>query len=270
MNEYIGDILNVMYNTKMNSHAEQENIFLYFPHLKTVSWFHHFITNRRYIGDVSRVEGRKRLLKKLHIEEKYILRSHQVHSKRVHAVEQRDVEKNSFLADRPSLVADALVTNLEAVYLSVLVADCVPLLVIDPCKRCLAVVHAGWRGVVSKVHLCAVEALHIHYGSKPQCLMIGIGPHIRSCCFEVGEEVAERLGQDNVRPSYAQGSGKWMADLRRAVLQDLLSIGVSAKNIEEMEYCTSCRREIFFSHRGEGGNAGRFLLAAGMIAKNGL
>ncbi len=245
------------------------NVFLSIPRLNNIGNFHHFISSRRYVGDVSRVEGRKRILEILELEENAIIRSCQVHSNRVHVVSHIDIEENSFLSDMPSFTADALVTNVKNIYLAIFVADCVPLFIIDPVQCCLAVVHAGWRGVASRVHVCAVETLGLQYGSLPRNLRVGIGPYIKSCCFEVEEDVVVLLSRKNVVTAEPREPGKWMVDLGKVIKHDLISQGVTVENIKEMKYCTSCRRDMFFSHRGEGGQTGRFLLGAGITGKNG-
>lgn len=161
---------------------------------------------------------------------------------------------------------DALVTNLPGITLLVRVADCVPILLYDPVSRVVAAVHAGWKGTLAGIVSAAVREMMSRYGSRPSDLLAGIGPSIGPCCFEVGEDVAGRF-----RSGFA-GAGRCMMmncrsitiDLPEANRLQLLGSGVLPGNIEVAGLCTSCRSDIFFSHRGEQGKTGRFGLFAGL------
>lgn len=73
----------------------------------------------------------------------------------------------------------------------VLAADCVPVLMYDPRVRVIAAVHAGWRGTVGRITAKTVERMREEFGCDPRDVIVGIGPSIGPCCFEVGEEVVE-------------------------------------------------------------------------------
>src|SRR4051812_12247967 len=72
-------------------------------------------------------------------------------------------------------------------------ADCVPILIADAHARCIAAIHAGWRGTASGIAERTVERLGEKYGVRPADLTASIGPYIGKCCFEVGEEVLEAI-----------------------------------------------------------------------------
>jgi YfiH family protein len=107
----------------------------------------------------------------------------QIHSDRVLLVE----------SPGPQDDGDALISNVPGIALAIRTADCLPILVADPRNRAVAAIHAGWRGVVSEIAPKTIEAMRRQFDSKPEDLVIAIGPGIGACCFEVGPEVAARF-----------------------------------------------------------------------------
>ncbi len=86
---------------------------------------------------------------------------------------------------------DALLTDQDGILLSVRTADCLPILVVDPTHRAVAAVHAGWRGTLQCIPEKVVAEMRRLFGSNPRELLAAIGPSIRACCYEVGEEVVD-------------------------------------------------------------------------------
>jgi len=82
-------------------------------------------------------------------------------------------------------------TSESGVLLTIRIADCLPVLLVDTRRRVVAAVHAGWRGALARVIEKAVGDMRSVFGSDPLELIAALGPSIRSCCFEVGEEVVE-------------------------------------------------------------------------------
>jgi YfiH family protein len=151
---------------------------------------------------------------------------------------------------------DALVATQPGDAVGVRVADCVPILLADPKTRIVAAVHAGWRGVVAGIVTRTLEQIAPSSG----CLIAAIGPCIGPCCFEVGLDVAEKIGAIDCSAVARQEGDKAFVDLRRAVRMQLR--GVAA--IEDVPSsgragCTKCDAEQFFSHRRDGDHAGRHL-----------
>jgi polyphenol oxidase len=161
---------------------------------------------------------------------------------------------------------DALITDRPGILLLVRIADCVPIVLYDPVRRVVAVVHAGWRGTLAGIAVAAVERLRERYGCSTGDLLAGIGPAIGPCCFEVGEDVAERFrtGFDGAGRCMMMNCRSITIDLPEANRLQLLGSGLLPDCIEVAGLCTSCRSDIFFSHRGEQGKTGRFGLFAGL------
>jgi YfiH family protein len=153
--------------------------------------------------------------------------------------------------------ADALVTDLPGVVLTILTADCVPVLLYDPIRRAVGAVHAGWRGTHARIVPKTVETMQKRYGTDPRDLIVGIGPAIGGCCYEVGPEVAERFVAypDALLP---QTGGKYRLDTKEINRIQLIEIGVPETHIEVSPICTMCEHDRYFSYRADA-TAGRFM-----------
>ncbi len=189
------------------------------------------------------------------------------------------------------LAGDALVTDVPGLVLAVKTADCVPILLVDPRKRAVAAIHAGWRGMVKRIVEKTVGALRREYGCEPRALRAAIGPGIAACCYAVGDEVHqafdsqfayaaelfhEVMAHDEVRERYpllfltARAPGhhplgrKLHLDLALAAQRQLLDAGVPHKQIFATGKCTSCHNDLLFSHRREKGVTGRQVGAIGI------
>lgn len=163
--------------------------------------------------------------------------------------------------------ADGVVTDTPGLPITQRYADCTPVLVYDPRRHAAGVAHAGWRGTLAGVTPALVRAMVREFGSDPGDLLAAIGPAIGPCCYEVGAEVVEAArGTLVALPGHAlltNGGGAVHFDLWRANQWQLQQAGV--QQIEVAGICTRCRRETFFSHRGDQGKTGRF--AAVMMLK---
>jgi YfiH family protein len=122
----------------------------------------------------------------------------------------------------------------------VFVADCVPIALAGP--KGAAMLHCGWRGLAAGIIARGVEAI----GATDAA----IGPSIGPCCYEVGEEVLEAFAGlgDGTAP-------RRMLDLPEVACRLLREQGV--ERVEASGLCTSCERELFFSHRRDAGSTGR-------------
>ena len=98
---------------------------------------------------------------------------------------------------------DASITNRPGLLLAIQTADCVPILLVDPKKRAIAAIHAGWRGTLARIAAKTIGKMQMHFGTNPRDLLAAIGPSIGPCCYEVGTEVATQfLSQFADAPTY--------------------------------------------------------------------
>jgi YfiH family protein len=135
---------------------------------------------------------------------------------------------------------DGHLTHEREVGLLVLVADCLPVALASHDQ--VAMLHCGWRGLAGGIVERAVE----RFEERPAAV---VGPGIGRCCYEVGPEVHEAFEDlDGV----ADGR---MLDLRAVARRKLEAAGVD--EIDDVDLCTSCRPDLFFSHRRDDGVTGR-------------
>lgn len=152
---------------------------------------------------------------------------------------------------------DALVVRDPGVTALTLHADCVPIVVADPAQRIGAVAHAGWKGTVAGLPEKMIVKFTSEFDSDPNSLLCAIGPHIRSCCFEVGTDVADQFAAAFGPECVVHRSNeKPCVDLEAAILLQLVSCGVAPQNITLSDLCTSCEQELFYSYRRDHGQTG--------------
>ncbi len=143
-------------------------------------------------------------------------------------------------------IADAAVTRQRDVVLSVLIADCLPVLFAETTGNVIAVAHAGWRGLASGVLDNTVAAM----GVDPADIVVWLGPAIGMNAFEVGKDVVDAFARSDVNKGFApKGHGKWNADLYAIARARLERCGV--RNVNGGGYCTFTDSARFFSYRRE-------------------
>ena len=163
--------------------------------------------------------------------------------------------------------ADALITDQPGVMLAVSVADCVPILLRDPVKRAVGLVHAGWRGTLAKAVMAALLAMSEHFGTDFPDVRAVIGPCIGPCCYGVGEEVRESFKKAFPYHGTLFSEETFRAprlDLALANRYQLRDMLVRDENITVTGLCTSCRSDLFFSHRRDQGKTGRMMAVIGI------
>jgi len=253
--------------------------FLRFASLTNVPGLRHAVTTRGGTGhgpydalnlayhvgdDPARVtENRLRLAKELGYDAASLVAAQQPHKWRASFVGKHYVGRGAFDWDSALPHSDAMILQMSQVPVLVQVADCAPLLIVDEEKHTLAVVHAGWRGAVEGIASEVVSRMWMTFGAREERLKVGIGPCLCTDCFEIGEEVAE--AERVVVLDAVVRRDEWdkpHLDLRLLLRRDLEAFGVSPQNIEVMPHCPRCMNDLFFSHRAQGGTAGRFGLVA--------
>lgn len=180
--------------------------------------------------------------------------------KQVHGRDVRSV------ADAGTRECDGMVTDAPGLGLVVHTADCVPILMWAEKANAVSAVHAGWRGTLANVAAAAVAKLMDDKGASAEELHVAIGPAIRACCFEVGDDLvnafvdAGRAQDDISRPG---PRGRRHVDLIDDNRRQLIAAGVRAERIYDSGRCTACENQRFYSYRKEGKGVGRLM---GVIA----
>jgi len=195
----------------------------------------------------------------------------QRHTDNIVVVDEAVVESNRsnpFGFNRLFETADALVTNIKGLLLSVRTADCVPILLYDPKTQAIGAVHSGWRGTLAAIGSKTVKRMAETYGSHPENIKAAIGPAIGPCCFEVGFDVHESFvaeHRENINRFFTiKPEGRPHCDIKSINKGFLLEAGILEKNIEISNMCTKCNPDLFYSARYSGGKYGLLASFIGM------
>ncbi|MFA5324076.1 MAG: peptidoglycan editing factor PgeF [Smithella sp.] len=165
-----------------------------------------------------------------------------------------------YLPADKALNYDAIFTTRDNLAICIKTADCVPVFIVDRVKKIIAAVHAGWKGTALEITAKVIRLLYEKYASSPRDILAAIGPSIGLCCYEVNEEVANAFcNQKNYQDFLYPGErpNKWIVDLAEANRRQMINCDIPEENIDVSHLCTSCRQDLFFSHRGSGGITGR-------------
>ncbi len=215
-----------------------------------------------HVGDDpgSVVENRRRFCQALGLDLADLTAGEQVHSDKIRVVIGQDRGCGAVDYDTAFSGTDGFVTDEPGVVLSSYYADCVPLYILDPEQQVVGLAHGGWKGTIMRIGARIIEKMVEQFQTKPEDCLIGIGPSIGPCCYEVDRHVITPLQQEFVNwfeLVEEKENGRWNLDLWKTNYQVFLEAGVNPANIEVSGLCTSCNTELFFSHRAEDGKTGR-------------
>jgi YfiH family protein len=192
----------------------------------------------------------------------------QVHGAGVGVVGPADHGRGSATMADAVAGTDILVTRSVGTTLVMLVADCVPVALVDPDARILAVVHAGWRGTAGRAVAHAIDAM-AQLGGDPGRTVAFLGPAVAAERYQVTAEVpralAEAVAPTALAPGVVRpdGADHWRVDLIAANRQQLTEAGVDPARMYESGHTTA--DEAFFSDRAAR-PCGRFGLMAQLLA----
>jgi YfiH family protein len=159
---------------------------------------------------------------------------------------------------------DGVVTDIPGVVLTVFGGDCPPVYIVDPVRKAIGLVHAGWRGTLGRIPEVAVANMAVRFGCDPADMYAAVGPGICRDCYEMGDEVYEAFTDkwskeevDRILSKYpavdSDGAeipgGKYHLDLREANRMTLMGAGIPQDHIEISNICTKCNSDVFYSYR---------------------
>jgi len=168
-----------------------------------------------------------------------------VHSRQVHGTELWVHEGGSAPGVLVMHGYDGHLTVRPGVLLSVGVADCVPVFLVDPARRAVAVLHSGWRGTAAGITERGIRRLVEGGSAGAAALRLHCGPAICGRCYEVGPEVHAAIHPDREPPA-----GPTPIDVRAAIAERAIGLGLRPENVTVSTHCTRCGPPDFFSHRG--------------------
>jgi len=208
--------------------------YYYLPELQERGVTHGFFTRRSPVPKLFS-EPDNQFLKHFGMKDAVIM--DQEHGDAVHVIEK---------GERP-LKGDGLILVERGVAGIIKTADCLAIILIEPDYPMAAIVHAGWRGTATKIAAKAVEKM-AKLGAHTDSISALFGPCIRSCCYEVGEEVYGTYREQGFSDAvFKKKDGSWYLDLARANRELLLRLGVD--RIYDTGFCTFCADDMFASYR---------------------
>ncbi len=197
----------------------------------------------------------RRVCKVLGVDYESLSLVHYEHGNGVHVLRREDAGKG-FVREIDYPHCDGLLTNLRGITAVTLHADCVPLFFADQKTHSGGVCHAGWKGVSRGIATKMIQEMNRCFWSEPRDILVGIGPHIMHCCFEVQEDVQRdfegKFGTDCCRKT----DTGYQLDMQSVLIRQLLEAGVQRDHIYCANQCTFCEETLYFSHRRDQGNTG--------------
>jgi polyphenol oxidase len=225
------------------------------------------------------LENRQRFQRAVGAKEFTLVPLKQIHSDLIHHFSAATAEPFN---------GDASTTNTPGLLLAAQTADCVPILLVDPRKRAVAAIHAGWRGTLARIVQKTVGGMQAEFGSRPKDILAAIGPSIGPCCYEVGVELVTKFTAqfedgaeyfDEPRTGDEPNPIQWLnmkppghqppprnvhLDLRKANVSQLKAAGLRDANVYTSDLCTACNPDLLFSYRQEGPVSGRLMSVIGI------
>lgn len=212
-----------------------------------------------YCGDAPEHVARCRaeLCAELGIDDAHLVLPRQTHTDNVFVLDRKYFETFPEMRWRLLEDQDAVVTREPGVCIGVSTADCVPVLMYDAEARVVAAVHAGWRGMVKRIPVRALEVMET-LGADARRVRVAVGPSIAQKSFEVGEEVVDAFLDAGFHPCIlSRQEPKPHIDLWQACAMQLEAAGVALRNMQFAGIDTYERHDEFFSARRLGIKSGR-------------
>lgn len=209
------------------------------------------------------VENRKNIFKALNMDYRNIVSAQQVHKDKIALVKKEDTGKGAFKYLNGIAETDALITDISGIPLIMCYADCVPIFILDPVKKIIALIHSGRKGTELEITLKTLHKMIKIFNTNPCTCLAAIFPSIGPCCYNIKEENKIDdywLNEDKhngVPIIPLQNKSGRCLDLRKANYGQLIQGGLEGKNIFINEICTADHPGLFFSYRRDKGNTGR-------------
>lgn len=222
-----------------------------------------------HVGDLREdvIANRRAFCETLGIDGEKTATCQQVHGNKVAVVTESQAGAG-FLDYANSIPdTDAMITNVPELPLMLFFADCTPILLADPVHKAVGIAHGGWKGTFASIVEKTVRAMEREYHSCPKDILAAIGPSIGSCCYQIGDDLAEKFKEnfpEFQREILSGSKGNIHLDLQKANTLQLLRAGLKPEHIENAHVCTCCCSEQFFSYRADNGKTGRIAAVIGV------
>jgi len=207
-------------------------------------------------------ENRKMIFNALNLDYRTAVTAQQAHKEQISLIRKEDKGKGAFKYSKAIAQTDAFITDIPSIPLIMCYADCVPVFILDPVKKVIALIHSGRKGTELELTLKTLFKMKKIFNTNPHSCLSAIFPSIGPCCYNIKEENKINdywLNEDkyNSVPISLQNKSGRSLDLRKANYGQLIQGGLEGKNIFVNKICTADHPELFFSYRRDKGNTGR-------------
>lgn len=172
----------------------------------------------------------------------------------IHYLNQIHSDEIFYISDNKTQMinsGDGLYTDQQNIFLSIRVADCLPIYFIVPDRSIIGLAHCGWQGTLKRIGLKLVAGIQERYDIKKDQIYYFIGPSIDKCCYEIKQDVAEKfklLIKDNIiSNALIVKRHRIFLDLR--LINDRLFENIGIRKIANIDTCSFCNKEILYSAR---------------------
>ncbi len=183
--------------------------------------------------------NRKKFFKKNKIKYSSIVFCDLVHESKIKVVSTKDCGK---IIKK----TDALITKDKEICLALTAADCLIIYLFDKKQKVIALIHAGWRGLLKNIIKKSIKEMNDNFDSQSKDILVYISPHIQKCHFTIKEDVSKEFKN---YPFAIEKKDKIRVNLAKISQEQLKSEGVLKKNIQISSECTYCLNDKYFSYR---------------------
>ncbi len=163
-----------------------------------------------------------------------IIKATQVHSNKINIIKS---------STQIIPASDGFITNKPNINLLIKTADCIPIFFYDRKTHSIGLVHAGWRGLIGKIHIKAITLMQSTYNANPKDIFVGIGPSICKKCYHFKQKPEQQRDPD-WKPFISQKNKNYHIDLQGFVSRSLINNHISKNNIYTISKCTSCDKSL--------------------------
>jgi YfiH family protein len=208
-----------------------------------------------HVGDNKNrvLKNHKKLSYRLKYSYKKLIHMKQIHSDIVHIVEKKD----NFFNPKE---CDALITDKLYTPIMIMSADCTPVIIYDSLLHVIAVVHVGRAGAFKNIISKTVSKMSKHFSSKTDSLHVSLGASIHECCYEINSTIANKAKELGFEDMLSYRDKKIFLSVNSIIKKQLYDIGI--RKIDEIQKCTSCNNDTFFSYRADKQITGRISAVA--------
>jgi len=205
-----------------------------------------YIFSERRDGDMRTLSPRQRLFQSINFPLQSVIYSQQIHGATV--LEVKKSQQGQTIPNVDGIFYTNTLRPGEQIALAILTADCVPILTYETRSGVIGVAHSGWKGTLKNISSTLIE-MFLSHGLKVNDIRVVIGPHIGVCCYSVPEERGKKFQQEYGNQAIQVREKSNYLDLGFIISQQLQKKGIEERHIENINICTACNNNRFFSFR---------------------